>query len=43
MSMIAMTIMRRKNMISVKELRIGNLVKDKDGNIWRIGCITGRY
>ena len=31
MSMIAMTIiMRRKNMISVKELRIGNIVKDKD-------------
>lgn len=30
-------------MISVKELRIGNLVKDKDGNIWRIGCITGMY
>lgn len=22
-------------MISVKELRIGNLVKDKAGNIWR--------
>lgn len=30
-------------MISVKELRIGNIVKDKDGNIWRIGCITGMH
>lgn len=30
-------------MISAKELRIGNLVKDKDGNIWRIGCITNMY
>lgn len=30
-------------MISVEELRIGNLVKDEDGNIWRIGCITGMY
>jgi hypothetical protein len=39
--MIAMTIMRRKNMISVKELRPGNLVKDKAGNIWRVGCVTG--
>lgn len=28
-------------MISVKELRIGNLVKDKAGNIWRVGCVTG--
>lgn len=34
--MIAMTIMRRKNMISVKELRPGNLVKDKAGDIWRV-------
>lgn len=39
--MIAMTIMRRKNMISVKELRPGNLVKDKAGDIWRVGCVTG--
>lgn len=30
-------------MISAKELRIGNLVKDEDGNIWRIGCITNMY
>lgn len=30
-------------MISVKELRIGNLVKDENGNIWRIGCITGMH
>ena len=28
-------------MISAKELRIGNLVKDKAGNIWRVGCVTG--
>lgn len=28
-------------MISVKELRPGNLVKDKAGNIWRVGCVTG--
>lgn len=25
-------------MISVKELRPGNLVKDKAGDIWRVGC-----
>ena len=30
-------------MISVKELRIGNLVKDENDNIWRIGCITNMY
>lgn len=30
-------------MISAKELRIGNLVKDENGNIWRIGCITNMY
>jgi acyl carrier protein len=29
------------NMISVKELRPGNLVKDKAGDIWRVGCVTG--
>lgn len=28
-------------MISVKELRPGNLVKDKAGDIWRVGCVTG--
>lgn len=28
-------------MISAKELRIGDLVKDKAGNIWRVGCVTG--
>lgn len=28
-------------MISVKELRLGNLVKDKAGDIWRVGCVTG--
>ena len=28
-------------MISAKELRIGYLVKDKAGNIWRVGCVTG--
>lgn len=28
-------------MISVKELRPGNLVKDKTGDIWRVGCVTG--
>lgn len=28
-------------MISVKELRIGNIVKDKAGDIWRVGCVTG--
>lgn len=28
-------------MISAKELRIGNLVKDKAGDIWRVGCVTG--
>lgn len=28
-------------MISAKELRIGNLVKDRAGNIWRVGCVTG--
>jgi hypothetical protein len=40
--MIAMTItMRRMSMISAKELRIGDLVKDKAGNIWRVGCVTG--
>lgn len=27
-------------MISVKELRPGNLVKDKAGDIWRVGCVT---
>lgn len=30
-------------MISAKELRIWNLVKDENGNIWRIGCITNMY
>lgn len=30
-------------MISAKELRIENLVKDENGNIWRIGCITNMY
>lgn len=30
-------------MISTKELRIDNLVKDRNGNIWRIGCITGMH
>lgn len=28
-------------MISAKELRIGDLVKDKAGDIWRVGCVTG--
>lgn len=28
-------------MISAKELRIGDLVKDKAGNIWGVGCVTG--
>lgn len=28
-------------MISAKELRIGDFVKDKAGNIWRVGCVTG--
>lgn len=28
-------------MISVKELRPGNLVKDKAGDIWRVGRVTG--
>lgn len=28
-------------MISVKELRPGNLVKDKAGDIWGVGCVTG--
>lgn len=28
-------------MISVKELRPGNLVKDKAGDIWRVRCVTG--
>lgn len=28
-------------MISVKELRPGNLVKYKAGDIWRVGCVTG--
>lgn len=28
-------------MISAKELRIGDLVKDKAGNIWRVGRVTG--
>lgn len=28
-------------MISAKEPRIGDLVKDKAGNIWRVGCVTG--
>lgn len=28
-------------MISVKELRPGNLVKDKAGDIWRVGYVTG--
>lgn len=28
-------------MISVKELRPGNLVKDKAGDIRRVGCVTG--
>lgn len=28
-------------MISAKELKIGDLVKDKAGNIWRVGCVTG--
>ena len=28
-------------MISAKELRIGDLVKDKAGNIWRVGCVAG--
>lgn len=28
-------------MISAKELRIEDLVKDKAGNIWRVGCVTG--
>lgn len=27
-------------MISVKELRPGDLVKDKAGDIWRVGCVT---
>lgn len=31
------------SMISAKELRIGNLVKGEDGNIWRVGCITNMY
>lgn len=28
-------------MISAKEIRIGDLVKDNAGNIWRVGCVTG--
>lgn len=28
-------------MISVKGLRPGNLVKDKAGDIWGVGCVTG--
>lgn len=28
-------------MISIKELRIGDMVKDKAGNVWRVGCVTG--
>lgn len=28
-------------MISVKELRVGNIVKDNNGRLWRVGCVTG--